>query len=98
MSHILAYKEWQSPTGDWHCNDTTDLGGQAGLWWIPAHMFKQSASEYLQWLIDNYHPDKIYYNKNSNFLSYSWTKEHYSLCHKFVLYINNQAKKKQFFV
>ena len=98
MAHILVYKEWQSDTGKWYCNDVSDLGGQSGLWWIPAHLLGMSAPEYVQWLIDNYHPDTMYYNIDKNFLSYGWSKEHYSLCHKFVLYINAQARKKKFVV
>lgn len=96
MSHVLKYSEWQSPTGQWHCNDVSDLGGQAGMWWIPAYLLGKTPSEYVEWLIDNYKPDHVHFN-GKTFL-YSWAKENYAKCHSFILYINKCARNKNFLV
>lgn len=92
--HILRYQEWQTPGGYWHCNDVSDLAGMSGYWWIPARMLRMSPAEYVEWLIKNYKPDNIKWNGKT--LIYSWSKEHYNLCHSFVLYINRIARQKGF--
>lgn len=96
MSHILKYSEWETPTG-WFCNDIEDLAGISGLWWIPARLLNMTPADYIQWLINNYKPDKIKFTKN-NVLIYSWNKEHYQKMHSFVLYINRIARQKHFLV
>ena len=96
MSHILKYSSWQGGSGNWYCNDVSDLGGQAGLWWVPAIMLGKTPSEYVQWLVDTYHPDHLSFDGKT--LVYSWANEHYALMHKFLLYINLQARKKNFLV
>lgn len=94
MAHVLLYQEWQSQTGNWYCNDVKDLGGISGLWWIPARMMDMSLTDYISWLIKNYKPDNISWN--GKILIFSWAKEHYGLCHKFVLDINRIARNKHF--
>ena len=97
MSKILKYTSWQSPTGKWYCNDTSDLAGIAGLWWVPARLMELTPAAYVKWLVETYKPDHITFTDN-NVLIYSWDKEHYSLMHSFVLYINRVAKNKNFLV
>ncbi len=92
--HRLTYSEWQGGSGQWYCNDVKDLAGISGYWWVPARMMEMSPAEYVQWLIDNYQPDNIRFNGKT--LIYSWSKEHYSKCHKLVLDINRIARKKNF--
>jgi hypothetical protein len=96
MAKVLKYSEWQSPTGFYYCNDTSNLGGIAGEWWVPSRMLGMSPAEYVEWLVTTYKPDKISFNGKT--LIYSWAKENYGLCHKFVLYINAQARKRNFLV
>ena len=96
MAHVLKYSEWQGGSGNWYCNDVADLGGQSGLWWVPAIMLEMTPSEYVQWLADNYHPDHISFDEKT--LVYSWAKEHYALMHKFLLYINKISRNKNFLV
>ena len=92
--HRLEYSDWQSGSGEWNCNDVKDLAGISGYWWIPARMMDMTPAEFVKWLVENYHPDKISFNGKT--LLYSWSKEHYSKCHKFVLDINSIARKKNF--
>ena len=96
MAHVLKYSEWETGSGNYVCNDVSDLGGQAGLWWVPAIMLEMTPSEYVQWLVDNYHPDHLSFDGKT--LIYSWTKQHYALMHKMVLYINKVARNKNFLV
>lgn len=94
MAHILKYQEWQSPTGYWHCNDVSDLAGISGYWWVPARMLGLTPADYVKWLIKNYQPDRISFNGKT--LLFSWSKEHYGKCHKFVLDINREARNRKF--
>ncbi len=94
--HILKYSEWQSPTGKWYCNDVEDLAGISGLWWVPARMLEMELDEYIKWLIKEYQPDDIKFT--GKVLLFSWSKEHYSKCHSFVLYINKIARSKRFYI
>lgn len=91
---IYKASEWQDPNGDWHVNDTSDIAGIAGLWWVPARILGLEPASYIQWLIDNYHPDRLTWN--GKLLLFSWNKEHYSVAHKYLLYINKVARNKNF--
>ena len=71
---LLKYTEWQSASGLWYCNDTSDLASPRSLWWAPARMMNISPAEYVQWLIDNFHPDYIVYNQEKDVLVYAWRK------------------------
>ena len=96
MAHVLVYKEWQGGSGNWYCNDVSDLAGISGKWWVPARMLEMAPAAYVQWLIDNYHPTTLIWN--GEILIYSWDKNHYADMHKFVLYINRIARQKNFLV
>ena len=72
---LLKYTEWQGANGNWYCNDTSDLSSVRSLWWAPARMMNISPSEYVQWLIDNFHPDTIIYNQERDVLVYGWRKQ-----------------------
>jgi len=71
---LLKYVEWQGANGSWYCNDTSDLSSVRSLWWAPARMMNISPSEYITWIIDNFHPDYIRYNQERDVLVYSWKK------------------------
>ena len=71
---LLRYEEWQGGGGRWYCNDTSDLTSPRSLWWAPARMMNMAPAEYVQWLIDNFHPDYITYNLERDVLVYSWRR------------------------
>ena len=71
---LLKYVEWQGVNGSWYCNDISDLSSVRSLWWTPARMMNISPFEYVQWLINNFHPDTIIYNQEKDVLIYSWKK------------------------
>ena len=96
MSHLYKMVEWQDGAGNFHCNDTSDLAGIAGYWWVPARMLDLTPAEFVEWLITNYHPDFTSFN-GVTFL-YWWKPENYGLMHKYLLYINAEARKRKFYV
>lgn len=96
MAQLLKYVEWQSATGDWYCNDTSDLSSLRGRWWIPARMMNISPAEYVQLLIDQFHPDYIVYSQEADVLVYSW--KNINDCRKFKNWLNAQARKQQYVI
>ena len=95
MSHILKYTEWQSPTGKWHTNDISDLGNGSGFWWHVPRMLKMELTDYILFLKDKYNAVNFSYDVNKNVLLWDWEQKD---CHQFTLYVNREAKKRQFFV
>lgn len=93
--HILKYIEWQSASGNWYCNDVSDLAGVSGQWWVPARMLQIEPYEFVKLLIEKYKPDNIGFNGKT--LIYSWKTENYSKMHAFVLWLNKEARNRQFF-
>lgn len=94
---LLKYSEWQSPTGAWHCNDISDLAGSyRGYWWVPARMLGITPAAWVEKLITEFKPDN--YSFDGKTFLYSWNKEHYGLAHKFVLWINAEARKRKFLI
>lgn len=95
MSHILKLNEWESASG-WHCADTSDLANGSAYWWHIPRMLNISLENYIYLLKDQYHVTKIEYDKPSNLLLWKWRS--YSDCHKFVQFVNKEAKKRKFFI
>lgn len=89
---ILTYKEWQSLSGRWYCNDTTKLP----KWWVPARMLNISVEEYIILLYKTFHARIDKYIPETDELIFSWDNQ--KDCHNFVLYINKQAKQKNFLI
>jgi hypothetical protein len=94
MSHIYKVEEWKSGSGYWHCNDVQDLAGIAGKWWVPARILGISLTDYILLLKNEYKATIKGYNPQSDYLSFYW--ENYSDMHRYVLFINKEARKKQF--
>lgn len=91
---LLKYVEWQDASGNWLCNDTSDLCSMRGLWWVPARMLGISPAEYVQLLIDKFKPDYIRYNEEANVLVYSWRKQ--AAMRLFKNWLNAQARAHNF--
>lgn len=96
MSHVYCCSEWESPTGRWLCNDVKDLAGISGKWWVPARMLGMSLTDYILLLKEEFKADIDSYNESNDVLLFSWKK--YADCHRYVLFINNAAKKANFIV
>lgn len=96
MAHQLKYSEWQSSSGLWYCNDTSDLAGIAGKWWVPARMLGLSLTDYILLLKDQFNATIVSYNPDTDILIYHWKK--YADCHRFLLWINSVARKAKYMV
>lgn len=88
--HFYKVSEWQSPTGNWHVNDVSNLSGIAGHWWVPARLLKMTPADYIAWLIKNYQPDEVRWVSDKKLFFFSWNKENYSKAHSYYLFMNRQ--------
>ena len=91
---LLKYKEWQSGSGMWYCNDTSKLDGGGAKWWMPARALDLSLTDFILLLKDTYKATVVSYNPTTDYLHYYWNN--YADCHKFVLYINRICRNKNF--
>ena len=101
MKKLLKYTEWQSCSGRWYCGatDLDILGSKTGaLWFLPARFLGLSPAQYLQWVINNYEPDRVFYSKDFSFVGWSWSKENQLKMRKFKNKINLLAKEKGIYV
>ena len=90
-AQLLKYTEWQGASGQWYCNDTSDLSSPRSLWWAPARMLNISPADFVQLLIRDFHPDHIIYNQEQDVLIYSWNN--INSMRKFKNWLNAQARK-----
>jgi hypothetical protein len=97
MAHVYKSEEWQSGSGIyWYCNDTSDLAGKAGLWWIPCRILNISPADYVSMLIDEFKVDKISYNIETNTLYFCWKSQ--TAMRKYKNFINKKARETNFLV
>ena len=96
MAHLYKMSEWQSPTGDWHCNDVEELGKGSGYWWLPARMMQLTPAAYLQWVIENFRPDKINHSEDCSYVGWTWKSQ--VKMRKFKNHINALARRYNFIV
>ena len=94
MAHLYKAQEWQSPSGKWYCNDTTELAGIASKWWVPGRILGISLTDYVLLLKNKYNATIVKYNLEKDILIFYWDKQ--VDCNKYVLAINAAARKKVF--
>ena len=95
-SHLLKFTEWQSPTGKWHTNDVSDLAHGSGYWWHVPRMVNMKLTDYILFLKDNFNATNFCYNEKDNVLLWDW--ETYGDCHRFTSWVNQEARKRKFFI
>lgn len=95
MSHLLKYKEWQTPYG-WEAGDTSDLVHDSNTWWYPARMLGIPPADYVLLLKNEFNVSKMTYFKDKNLLVFHW--KNYNDCCRFVKFINQEAIKRRFFI
>lgn len=86
---LLRYEEWQSATGRWYCNDTSDLTSARALWYTPARLLNISLEEFVRMLINDFQVDTI--NFDGKTLIYSW--DSLSKCRLFKNWLNKKARE-----
>ena len=96
MAHLLKYDEWQDGCGQWHCNDTTDLGHGSSLWWLPAKMWNMTPAEYLKMVIEKFKPDHIYHSDDYSFVGWNWKNQ--TQMRVFKNWINAEARKHNYLI
>ena len=96
MSHLYKETEWQTATGRWMCNDTTDLSANGGKWWVPARMLQISLVDYVKLLIEKFQVDYIRYIQDADVLIFWWKSQ--AAMRKYKNWINAEARKRNFYV
>ena len=91
---LLKYTDWTSPSGFTYCNDVSDLTSVRSLWYTPARMLGITPAEYVKLLVERFRPDILKFGNNE--LIYGW--KDYSKAHTFVLWINREARNRNFIV
>lgn len=92
--HLMKYTEWEAVSG-WKTGDVSDLAHNSNAWWYPARLLNISVTDYINLLITKYNAHSFCYCKETNILTWKWTKEDN---HKFTLFINNTSRKKNFMI
>ena len=95
MAHLYKMTEWES-VGYWHCNDVSDLTHGSAYWWLPARMMKLSPAQYVQWVIDNFHPDIVSHSDDGSFVSFCWKSQ--SEMRKYKNKVNALARQENFMI
>ena len=94
MAHLYKTTEWQGGSGKWYCNDVADLTGPSAKWWTPARMLNMSLTDYILMLKNDFNAIIAGYCSDTDVLLFHWDK--YSDCHKYVLFINKESRKRNF--
>ncbi len=85
--------EWQSASGRWECNCIDKLSSDAGAWYTPARILGWEPADYIQYVIDNFHPIVICH-KEECLVFFSW--EDQIQMRKYKNWINKVAREKNF--
>lgn len=91
---IYKVEEWQGALGHWHVGDQSDLAHNSNLWYIPPRLLGLSLEEWIFKLKNEFNATgfKFYPDANDgkSLLTFYWVN--YADCHKYVLWINKQAR------
>lgn len=96
MAHLLKYSEWQNSIGKWYSGDVSNLAHGSNYWWHAPRMLQIPLTDFILLLKDKYKANVTSYCFESNVLIFNW--DNYNDCHKFTLFINNEARKRKFFI
>jgi hypothetical protein len=83
--------EWQGGNDMWHCGNTSDLGTGSNEWWRLPRLLNLSLVEFVQYNIDTFKPDKVWYSEEYDVLSFSWIKQ--SNMRKYKNYWNKKVRE-----
>lgn len=96
MSHIMKFTEWQDPIGYWHTGDINGLPQGSNYWYNVPRMLEMSLTDFILLLKNEYHITKFLFDEKSGFLTWRWNN--YNDCHRYTLFVNREAKKRNFYV
>ena len=74
--HILQFDELHNECG-WTCISIKDVGKIGNQWYTPARALNMEPVEYIQWLINEFHPDYIKFSSvpQNGLLIFYWNKQ-----------------------
>lgn len=87
---------WKGGSGRWYVNCVDDLAGIAGKWWVPCRILELAPADFIMLLINDYHASGFSYNREHDFLNYSW--ENYNDANNFKLMLNRVARQKHIMI
>lgn len=93
MSHLMKYSEWQGASGKWYATDISNFAEGSGNWWNVPRMLNMELTDFILLLKNTYNANLSYHNE---VLLWNWNN--YNDCHKFVLYVNKEARQRKFFI
>ena len=93
---LYQMSEWQGATGYWYCNNVDNLGAGSGVWYLPARMMGLTPANYLKWIINEFHPDKVYASEDGGFVGFCWASQ--SNMRAFKNKINQIARQTRFMI
>ena len=93
---IFKLVEWESPSGLWYCNDTSNLAGGSGDWWNCARACNLAPVDFIEMLIKEFKPDVFSYNPEKNVAVWAW-KDKESM-RRMKNSINRQARNNNFYI
>jgi hypothetical protein len=97
MKHLYKVNEWESASR-WYVNDTQDLAGVAGEWWVAARVLGLSLPEYVCLLKDKFDASHFFFRGDveKSLLMFSFDTQLDARAYK--NYINEVARNKNFLV
>ena len=97
MKTILKFDELNH-CGEWSCYYPKQIGKVGNQWWAPARALGLAPADYIQLVIDKFHPDHVFFStKPTNFLVlFSWKKQADMRIYK--NWINKQFRDRKFYV
>ena len=96
MAQLYKLDEWQGNSGYWFCECTSIASPNIVKWVVPARLLNMDPADFLKWLIDEYKPDMVHYNKDCSFVCWGW--ENQTQMRKYKNMINRIAREKHFMI
>ena len=94
---LYRLEEWQGGGGNvWYCEHTSTVSANITKWIVPARLLNMEPADFIQWLIDNYKPDKWFHNEDYSFVGWGWSSQ--TQMRKYKNYINKVAREKNFMI
>lgn len=91
---LYECKEWQGTSGVWYCEHTASFPRDVQKWIVPARILQVTPADFIQLLIDEFEPDKIYHNEDCSFVGWGWTSQ--AKMRKYKNWINQKARERNF--
>jgi hypothetical protein len=92
----MKFTEWQGSSGRWYTGDCNGLPHGSNNWYNVPRMLGMDLCDFLLLLKNKYKASNFWSDKNAELVVWSWKR--YEDCHKYTLFVNREAKKRNFHV